>query len=144
MTTAARSRPLLVVALALVTAACASGGSGTASTTSTSQPLVADRLYFGRDIPGGGEVSDADWRAFVDSVITPRFPSGLTIWRADGQWRDRLGATEHETVMVLEVLHPRDAAIDTALEQIAREYKRRFRQEAVMRATTPAVTRFYD
>jgi hypothetical protein len=46
--------------------------------------------------------------------------------------------------MVLEVLHPRDAAIDAALEAIAREYKRRFRQESVMRTTTPADARFYD
>jgi len=139
-----RSRPLFIVALALGSAACATSGSATAPSPVAAESLIADRLYFGRDVPGGGEVSDADWQAFVDSVITPRFPRGLTIWRAEGQWRDSLGVTEHESVMVLEVLHPRDAAVEDALEEIAREYKRRFRQEAVMRATTPAITRFYD
>src|SRR5262249_4797549 len=39
--------------------------------------LVADRLYFGRAIPGGGSVSDAAWTKFLEEVVTPRFPEGL-------------------------------------------------------------------
>lgn len=50
--------------------------------------MVADRLFLGRQIPGGGMVSDADWTAFLAEVVTPRFPEGLTVWRAEGQWLD--------------------------------------------------------
>src|SRR3954465_12817319 len=57
---------------------------------------VADRLYFGRSIPGGGGVPDDDWTAFLRDVVTPRFPSGLSVWRADGQWLDSQGTLEHE------------------------------------------------
>lgn len=114
------------------------------SAIASAQRVVSDRLFFGRSVPGGGMVSDAEWTAFVDSVITPRFPNGLTIWRAEGQWRESTGALARETVMVLEVLYPADSASDRAVREIAEEYKRRFRQEAVLRATDEALIRLLD
>lgn len=33
-------------------------------------------------------VSDEDWRAFLAAEVTPRFPDGLTVIDAAGQWRD--------------------------------------------------------
>jgi hypothetical protein len=97
---------------------------------------LADRLYLGGAIPGGGSVSEAEWARFVDEVVTPRFPDGLTLWRAEGRWRDGHGASVREPVRVLEIVHPA-AESDAALEAIAREYRRRFRQEAVLRVTAP-------
>ena len=105
---------------------------------------VADRLFFGRSIPGGGTVSDDEWAAFLRDVVTPKFPAGLSVWRADGQWLDSRGTLEHEQTMVVEVIHPASDQVDSALRQIADEYKRRFRQDAVMRITTPARMRFYE
>src|SRR5688500_17329335 len=43
-------------------------------------------LYFGLARPSG-VVSDANWQSFLRDEITPRFPDGLTVWEADGQWR---------------------------------------------------------
>ncbi len=37
-------------------------------------PLVRDVVYFGRNRPDGGVVSDAEWQGFLDEVVTPRFP----------------------------------------------------------------------
>lgn len=105
---------------------------------------VADRLFFGRNIPGGGTVSDSAFAAFVDQVVTPRFPAGLTILRADGQWRGETGAVEREQSVVIEVMHPAGPAADDDLREIADEYKRRFRQEAVLRVTVPVRMRFYE
>src|SRR5262245_20195686 len=76
-----------------------------ASAPSPSRALVADRLFFGRAIPGGGFVSEAAWSAFFHEVVTTRFPEGLTVWRAEGQWTDPSGRLVHEMVMVLEVFH---------------------------------------
>ena len=109
-----------------------------------SAAAVADRLFLGREIPGGGTVSDAEWAAFVEEVVTPRFPQGLTVWRADGQWLDAQGLTVHEPVMVIEVLHPPGAEADTAIAEIANEYRRRFRQEAVLRVTVEAEMRLFE
>jgi hypothetical protein len=105
---------------------------------------VADRLYFGRSIPGGGGVSEDEWAAFLRDVVTPRFPDGLTVWRAQGQWRGADGTVLGEDVFVVEILHPSDPRADAALEEIAGEYKRRFRQEAVLRVRAAAEARFFE
>ena len=80
----------------------------------------------------GGVVSDAQWRAFVAQVVTPRFPGGLTVWLADGQWRGVDGRTEREPTFVLELLHAPDARDDTAIAEIINVYKRRFCQQSVL------------
>ena len=54
--------------------------SGTAPTCRP--PLVAAtmiELYFGRAMPGGGEVAEVQWNAFLAQSISPRFPDGLTV-----------------------------------------------------------------
>ncbi|HET7435559.1 MAG TPA: DUF3574 domain-containing protein [Thermoanaerobaculia bacterium] len=107
------------------------------------ETFVADRLFFGRSIPGGGAVSDEEWTAFVREVVTPRFPDGLTISHAEGQWRDRGGAIITEPSVVIEIIHAPSREADLAVEEIAREYKTRFRQEAVLRVMGPAAMKFY-
>lgn len=106
--------------------------------------MVADRLFFGRQIPDGGLVSDAEWAMFLEEVVTPRFPDGLTVWRADGQWLDEEGLTVREPVMVIEVLHPPGGDDDAAIAEIADEYRRRFRQDAVLRVTVEARMRLFE
>ena len=106
--------------------------------------VIADRLFCGRSVPGGGTVSDDDWNAFVRDVVTPRYPDGLTIWRADGQWRGPDGVIVREPVMIIEILHPLSAEHDRVINDIAAEYKRRFHQDAVMRVTLPARMDFVD
>jgi hypothetical protein len=105
--------------------------------------LVRDLLYFGRNRPTGGEVADADWEAFLAEVVTPRFPDGLTIVEAHGQWRARSGVVERERTELVTLLHPADPASQRAIVEIATEYKRRFGQEAVLRERLAACTRFF-
>lgn len=115
-----------------------------ARTASTPPAFVADRLFFGRAIPGGGAVSDEAWAAFLREVVTPRFPEGLTVWRAEGQWTDAGGQLVRESVFVVEILHPAGVRADPSLATIAAEYKRRFRQGAVLRVATPALGILYE
>jgi hypothetical protein len=98
---------------------------------------VADRLYCGRSIPGGGEVTDAEIEAFVTEVVEPRFPDGFTVWRARGGW---MGGRE-ETV-VIEIAHRSEANADRLFAEIGAEYVRRFRQSSVLRVTLPARMEF--
>jgi hypothetical protein len=134
-----------IIALLVAISACrATSGAAPVTPDPGEERAISDRLFLGRSIPGGGAVSDAEWSAFVDSIVTPRFPNGLTIWRAEGQWREATGALAREPVMVLELLHPADSVSDRAVREIAAEYKRRFRQEAVLRSTEPARIRFLD
>ena len=107
--------------------------------------VLADRLFCGRMIPGGGAVSDDEWNVFVRDVVTPRFPQGFTVGSAHGQWRDRAtGETVREPVMIIEILHPLSPEIDRKIEEIADEYRRRFHQDAVLRVTMPARMEFID
>ena len=105
--------------------------------------LVSDRLFFGRNIPAGGTVSDAQWDDFVRNVVTPRFPKGLTIWQAKGQWRDPRGESMHEDVYVVEIFHDANGVDEAAIAAIANEYKKRFGQDAVLRVTSRSEMRFY-
>jgi hypothetical protein len=125
------SRILLLVAL-LAFAGCA-----------TTPSTVDDRLFFGRVIPGGGEVTDSQWNAFVAEVIVPRFPEGFTVWRANGHWKGDDGASVSEQTWVLEIVHRRDPAVDAKLEQIALTYRERFNQDAVMRIRTRGELTFW-
>ena len=103
--------------------------------------LVRETLYFGRNRPDGGTVSDAEWKIFLAEVVTPRFPLGLTLLEATGQWRGAGGAVEQERSEVVTVFHPDDEASRRSVREIALEYKRRFEQEAVLRETAPTCTR---
>ena len=100
--------------------------------------VVSDRLFFGRNIPSGGTVSDSAWAVFLAEVVTPRFPDGFTVFRSEGQWRGASGVIEREAGFVFEVHHPVGTPPDSTFEAIALEYCRRFRQEAVYRAQSPA------
>ena len=95
------------------------------------QVQLSDRLYFGRLYPTG-MVSESDWAIFLADVVTPRFPQGLTVWAANGQWRDGASRVNREPTFVLEVVHPAAADADAALKAIVAEYKRRFAQESVL------------
>jgi hypothetical protein len=103
----------------------------------TAPSAVSDRLFFGRAIPGGGEVSEAQWSAFVAEVIVPRFPEGFSVWRGTGHWKGDDGTPVSEETCVLEVVHGKDPMADAKLEEIARAYRQRFSQDAVMRVRAP-------
>ncbi|MEW5800357.1 MAG: DUF3574 domain-containing protein [Bacteroidota bacterium] len=107
--------------------------------------FVSDRLFFGRNIPGGGMVSDSAWAAFLAEDITSHFPDGLTVWNAQGQWTDyATRKLERENVTVVEILHPVNAADDSIFAVIAETYRARFRQDAVLRSTGPVRMQVYD
>jgi uncharacterized protein DUF3574 len=130
---ACAGRPAPVAAPAPVTAAaCAVGDTA----------MVRDVVYFGRNRPGGGTVSDADWRRFLDEVVTPRFPYGLTVVDATGQWRGQSGMVEQEPSEIVTVFHAGDVASHQAIGEVAGEYKRRFQQEAVLRERSATCARF--
>ena len=105
------------------------------------QAMRSERLYFGTAMPHA-TVSTEDWRGFVDVVVTPRFPNGLTAWPASGQWRSADGTLVREASWVLEIVHARDTASDAAMVEIVAAYKSRFQQESVLRVSSDACVVF--
>ena len=104
--------------------------------------MVRDVIYFGRNRPDGGTVSDAEWEGYLDSIVTPRFPAGFTVVEAEGHWRGESGMVERERTEVLTVLHSGDQASRDAVDALTGEYVRRFHQEAVLRERLVACARF--
>ncbi|EMD22689.1 DUF3574 domain-containing protein [Amycolatopsis azurea] len=91
-------------------------------------------LYFGTTKPGGGELTDAEFTAFTDQVVTPRFPDGFTELTGRGQWRGSDGVISREKSKVIVVVYPfgdRDA--NREIEEIRTAYKAAFAQESVLR-----------
>ena len=100
-------------------------------------PAVLETLYLGTDT-NPGTVSDAEWREFVEQVITPNFPEGFTVWKADGQWRDGSGKIVKEGSYVVQVVHDRRERVSDRVKMIADQYIQRFRQEAVLHTSEAA------
>ena len=82
-------------------------------------------------------MSDSAWLEFLDEVVTPRFPRGFGWMRTEGQWQYSDGRIQREAGYVLELYHDPDSPPDSTFEAIAREYIRRFNQEAVARSRMP-------
>jgi hypothetical protein len=100
------------------------------------EPVVTERLYFGRNIGHTLGVTDSAWAVFVREVVDTRL-DGFTVWAAEGAWRGGDGRPVREPSFVLEVIHPeRSASTDSAIVAIIVEYKRRFNQESVLRVVT--------
>src|SRR5260221_9083050 len=51
------------------------------------RPTQVAELMFGRNIGSRIGVSEGDFGRFVDREIMSRFPNGLTVFNAAGQWR---------------------------------------------------------
>jgi hypothetical protein len=138
---------LMVVVAVATLAGCAGKATApppapVAACTVGDTAMVRDVVYFGRNRPGGGVVSDEEWGRFLDEVVTPRFPSGLTVVEATGRWRGESGVVEQERSEIVTVLHDGGEAARQSVAELAAEYKRRFRQEAVLRERMSTCARF--
>lgn len=105
------------------------------SPPAASAPVI--ELFFGRGLPGGGEVTEAAWRAFIDEVVTPRFPDGLSVLDAAGQY-SAVGTVFHESSKLLIIVDPDRRDLDARLEAVIAAYKARFQQQAVLRVDSVA------
>ena len=92
------------------------------------------RLFFGRNLGDREVVSDPAWRDFLATEITARFPDGLTVMDAAGQWRDGAGRLIGERTKLVLILAAPGAEAAQRVEAIVEAYKARFGQESVLRA----------
>ena len=144
MSSTARAPRPCAVGVRATLAALAAAGALSGCATAPGWPPAWQRceLFFGQSIPGGGEVSPAQWQAFVDREVTPRFPQGLTVLQAHGQWRNAHGGIDREASRVLVLLVPADEARGPRIDELRDAYRQQFRQESVGRACAPADVRF--
>jgi Protein of unknown function (DUF3574) len=96
------------------------------------RPMQQIELLFGRSIAGHLRVSEAAWSRFLAREITPRFPDGLTVLDAAGQWRDPVGGRlVREPGKMVIIVTADDAPVGDRIAAIVAAYKQRFRQRSV-------------
>ena len=103
--------------------------------TAIAEKFVRTELYFGRDRTGGAEVSEEEFARFIDEIVTPKFPKGLTVIDAKGQWlADGSGLSKERSKVVI-IVYPRKERREASakIEEIRTQYKKRFAQDSVLR-----------
>jgi hypothetical protein len=90
-------------------------------------------LLFGLGNTDGSTVTEAAWQSFLATEVTPRFPDGLTVLTAYGQWKGPNGVLSKESSRVLVIWYTYTTDANAAIELIRQAYKARFGQASVMR-----------
>ena len=128
--------------LPVIAVACAGLGAGAMtayrlaaapSCRAGAAPYARLELLFGLGRQRSGEISEGEWRAFLEMEVTPRFPAGLTVLAAYGQWRSPSGVMIKEPSRMLVIWYRQEATSEAAIEAIRGAYKQRFGQESVLR-----------
>ena len=89
-------------------------------------------LVFGRNEGQRLAVSEEDWRRFVDEVITPRFPDGLSVMDLQGQWRAPGGTLVREPSKIVYLVLDGGPDDPAKIAHIREDYKARFHQQSVL------------
>jgi hypothetical protein len=97
----------------------------------SSEPHVRTTLYFGLARPKGA-VSELEWQLFLRDEVTRRFPDGLTVWEAEGQWLTPAGTIDRERTKVLLLVHPDTAAARQSVRAVIDAYRAAFDQQSVL------------
>jgi len=107
------------------------------------QSKLLAELTFGRDIGRHLGVSNAAWQRFLAHEVTPRFPDGLTVMNAFGQWHDpKTGRIVREPSKVVMIVLPGKADDQARLDAVVAAYKQQFHQQSVGVIVQPACTAF--
>jgi hypothetical protein len=102
------------------------------------KPWIVAELLFGRS-----NVSDFNWDRFLSAEVTPRFPDGLTVYDARGQWRNpQTKAISRERSKVVMIAMPPDPGNEAKLQEIVEAYKTRFKQQSVGLILRPSCVSF--
>jgi hypothetical protein len=127
-----------VVLIALVVVASGAAAQTVLQCVGAQKPWVVAELLFGRS-----RTSDKAWTRFLAAEITPRFPDGLTVLDATGQWRAR-GSTRiiRQRSTVVMIAMPPSPGNEGRLQEIIEAYKTRFRQQSVGLIVRPACVSF--
>jgi len=119
--------------------------SGDAAHPDVTRNWVRTELYFGlgyADQPQQG-IAEAQWRAFLDAEVTPRFPSGLSVLDVYGQWQGKEQShPERLRSKLIVLLHEDTPQARAAIDAIRSAWKQKTGDQSVLRVTQPADVSF--
>ena len=99
------------------------------------EKYIKVELFFGLNKTDGGKVSEQEWEAFADTVISRVFYKGATIIKSDGRWLS--GSTlikeESRVVTYFSKIYEMTDEFSEEIDAIRSKYKEYCKQEAVLR-----------
>jgi hypothetical protein len=125
------SRLFRVISIVAILGGCA-GPVVSSCAPGLGAPATVFTLFFGKAIPGRGDLSDKEWQAFLDDTVTTNLPNGYTIFDASGAWMNpmtRKTIKEHTKVLVVALPDGPDSL--TAVDRIRSDYQFKFHQQLV-------------
>jgi len=129
-----------LIAAGMVAAPAAAQG---IACTAPQQGMQQVELMFGRNIGGRLAVSNTVWLRFLAREVTPRFPEGLSVIDAAGQWQDReRGRVVREPSKLVMIVTADDPASRDKIAAIVAAYKDQFHQQSVGVVTRPVCAAF--
>jgi hypothetical protein len=127
-------KPRLIVAAVCMIASLG----GCAAQTSAScapgfgAPVAIYTLFLGKAIPGREDLTDKEWRAFLDATVTAYLPNGYTVLDANGGWMNPVThKTFNEVTKVLVVALPEVPDSLAAVQRVRSAYQIKYQQQLV-------------
>lgn len=131
---------ILALSLVAMGSETSLGGQPAIATGTLPTEWVKTEIYFGCNLPDGQQISLVAWAGFMDTVLTPRFPKGLTVYEAYGQMQHADGKIAKQSTWVVVILHAKDPVIDHAIREVTDAFRKQFNKAQVVTISTPVVS----
>jgi hypothetical protein len=105
--------------------------------------MLIAQLFFGQTINAGHPIPAQRWNGFLEKVVTPRFPNGLTVYDAYGQWQDpgtKIITREKSKVVLIAV--DDSASARSKVTELISAYTKTFHQHSVGLVSTTECAAF--
>ncbi|MEM9159547.1 MAG: DUF3574 domain-containing protein [Verrucomicrobiota bacterium] len=113
------------------------------------EKFVRTELYFAIGLLRDDGTIDSDswgesrWNEFVEEIVVPLFPDGLTVFDATGRWlSDRFEKPPRLGTKVLVILHPETEESEERIEKIRGDFLEITGQQSVLRVSQAAEVSF--
>ena len=106
------------------------------------EDVMRTELHFAMSMPGGKTVSNAEWQAFVDAHITPRFKHGLTVIDATRRHVNTSKKLVTQPMKIVVLIHADTPRGRIDIFNMMSAYRTRFGQASVLRVTAPVGASF--
>ena len=131
--------PRCIISIRCFVAMCAVASlAGCAAHTAAScppgsgSPVEVFTLFFGTAIPRRGDLTDQEWRTFLDTAVSANLPNGYSVFDANGGWTNPIShKTIKEGTKVLLVALPDVPASLAAINRVRVGYQIMFQQQMV-------------
>lgn len=94
---------------------------------------VKTELYFGLSRNDSGIVTQDEWLAFEDTVITTLFPYGSTVFESNGKWMNENGFIISERSKMVTLINELTPKLSAQIDTLRERYKRYHHQSSVIR-----------